>query len=69
MGAFEELKGKAKEAVGDVTNNVELEKEGEAQKEKGKAEREADEARIEAKAHEARAKAKEAQQRLAEDAK
>ena len=69
MGAFEEVKGKVKETIGDVTNNAELEKEGEAQKEKGEAQREADQARVEAKAHDAKAKAKEAQQSLAEDAK
>jgi uncharacterized protein YjbJ (UPF0337 family) len=62
MGAFEEVKGKVKEAVGDVTNNAELEKEGEAQKEKGEAERQA-------KAHEAKAEVKEAEQKLAEKAK
>jgi uncharacterized protein YjbJ (UPF0337 family) len=69
MGAFEAAKGKVKEAVGDLTNNAELEQEGEAQKEKGQAEHEADKARAEAKAHEAEAKAHEAKQNLAEDAK
>ncbi|MCU1463342.1 MAG: CsbD-like [Acidimicrobiales bacterium] len=69
MGAFEEAKGKVKEAVGDLTNNPDLEREGEAQKDRGKAEREATEARVEAKAHETKAKAKEAEQRAAESAK
>ena len=69
MGAFEELKGKAKEAVGDLTDNTDLQAEGQAQKEKGKAEVEATEARAEAKAHEARAKAKELEQEAAEEAK
>ncbi|MFZ6005621.1 MAG: CsbD family protein [Actinomycetota bacterium] len=69
MGTFEELKGKVKEKVGDLMGNDELEKEGEAQKEKGRAEHEADKARIEARAHDAKAKVKEAQQDWAEDAK
>jgi uncharacterized protein YjbJ (UPF0337 family) len=69
MGAFEELKGKAKEAVGDLTNNPDLVREGQAQKDKGEAEREATEARIEAKAHEAKAEVNEARQEAAEKAK
>ena len=69
MGAFEELKGKAKEAVGDLTNNPDLVREGQAQEDKGEAEREATEARVEAKAHEAKAKAAEAKQEAAERAK
>jgi uncharacterized protein YjbJ (UPF0337 family) len=69
MGAIEELKGKAKEVAGDLTDNAALQREGEAQADKGKAEREADQARVEAKAHDAKAKEKEAEQRLAEDAK
>ena len=69
MGAFEELKGKAKEAVGDVTNNPDMQREGEAQAEKGEAEREATEARAEAKAKETKAKAHEAEQKLAQHLK
>ncbi len=69
MGAIEELKGKAKEAVGDLTDNPDLAREGEAQKKKGEAEREADQARAEAKAHEAKAREKEIEQELAERAK
>jgi uncharacterized protein YjbJ (UPF0337 family) len=69
MGAFEELKGKAKEAVGDLTNNPDLVREGQAQKDKGEAEREATEARMEAKAHEAKAEVNEARQEAAERAK
>ena len=69
MGAFEELKGKAKEAVGDLTNNPDLVREGQAQEDKGEAEREATEARVEAKAHEAKAEAAEAKQEAAERAK
>jgi len=66
MGAIEEAKGRVKEAIGDLTGNRDLRREGEAQEDKGKAEREATEARVEAKAHEAKAKAKEAEQKAAE---
>jgi uncharacterized protein YjbJ (UPF0337 family) len=69
MGVFEEAKGKAKEALGDVTDDPKLRREGEAQAEKGEAEREATEARAEAKAQEARAEAHEVEQEAAERAK
>jgi uncharacterized protein YjbJ (UPF0337 family) len=69
MGAFEELKGKAKEAVGDLTNDPDMVKEGQAQQDKGEAEREATKARMEAKAHEAEAKVHETRQEAAEEAK
>ena len=69
MGVFEEAKGKIKEAVGDLTDNPDLEREGEAQKEKGEAERKATQARAEAKKHEATAKADEVEQEVAERAK
>jgi uncharacterized protein YjbJ (UPF0337 family) len=69
MGVFEEAKGKAKEAIGDVTNNPDLQREGRAQEQKGEAEREATEARAEAKAHEVKAKEKELEQEAAESAK
>ena len=69
MGVFEEAKGKAKEAVGDLTDNPDLQREGQAQKEKGEAERQATQARMEAKAHEAKAKAHEMEQEAAEEAK
>lgn len=69
MGVFEEAKGKVKEAAGDLTNNPDLQREGQAQADKGAAEREATEARAEAKAHEAKAKAKEVEQEAAETAK
>ena len=62
MGVFEEAKGKVKEAVGDLTDNPDLQREGEA-------EREATEARAEAKKHEAKAKAHETEQEVAERAK
>ena len=69
MGVFEEAKGKAKEVVGDVTNNPDLKREGQAQEKKGEAEREATQARAEAKAHEAKAKSQEVEQEAAESAK
>ncbi len=69
MGAFEEVKGKVKEKVGEWTDNPELEREGEAQADKGEAEREATEARAKAKAHEAEAEVHEARQKAAEHAK
>jgi uncharacterized protein YjbJ (UPF0337 family) len=69
MGAFEEAKGKVKEAVGDLTDNDDLKREGGAQKQKGEAEREATQARAEAKVHETRAREKEAEQEAAESAK
>ncbi len=69
MGVFEEAKGKAKEAAGDVMADPDLQREGEAQAEKGEAEREATEARAEAQAHEAKAKAHQADQEAAERAK
>ena len=69
MGVFEEAKGKVKEAVGDLTDNPDLRREGEAQKDKGESEREATEARAEAKKHEAAAKANEVEQEVAERAK
>ena len=69
MGAFEEAKGKAKQAVGDLTDNADLKREGDAQESKGESEREATEARAEAKAHEVKAKEKEMEQETAEEAK
>lgn len=69
MGVFEEAKGKAKEAAGDIAGDPDLQREGQAQAEKGAAEREATEERAEAKAHESKAKAKEVEQESAEAAK
>jgi uncharacterized protein YjbJ (UPF0337 family) len=62
-GVVEDVKGKAKEAIGSVTGNKDLEREGEAQQDKADAEREV--AAKEAEAEKARAKseAKEAEQR------
>ena len=65
-GVVEDVKGKAKEAVGAITNNDRLQNEGEAQQEKADAER--DVAKHEAKAEAARAeeREKEAEQRAAQ---
>lgn len=59
-GVVEDLKGRAKEAVGAVTGRENLRQEGRAQQDKAEAQREvavkeaeADKARVEAKAHEA----------------
>ncbi len=62
-GVVEDVKGKAKEAVGAVTDNEKLEREGEAQQNKAAANREV--AGKEAEAEKARAKAEvhEAEQR------
>ena len=68
MGAFEEIKGKAKEAVGEVTDNADLVREGEAQEDKGQAELRPTKARAKAKAHEAKAEVHEARQKSAERA-
>ena len=69
MGIFEKAKGKAKEVVGDVTDDPDLKAEGRAQRDKGEAEHEANKAEAEAKAHEAKAKEKELEQEAAERAK
>ena len=65
-GLAASVKGKVKEAVGDLTDNAELKQEGQAQKEKGKEETNADTARAKAKANEAKAKEKELEQRAAQ---
>ncbi len=65
-GVAAAVKGKVKEAVGDLTDNAELKREGQAQKDKGKAETDADAARGRAKAYEAKAKEKELEQQAAQ---
>jgi uncharacterized protein YjbJ (UPF0337 family) len=66
MGVVEQLKGKAKQVVGDVTDNDVLKLEGEAQDDKGAEERKEATARAEAKAHEAKAEVAEHKQDVAE---
>ena len=66
-GVVEGVKGKAKEAVGAVTNNDDLRDEGQAQQRKAEAEREV--AKKEAEAEKARGKSEvyEAEQRAAQN--
>jgi uncharacterized protein YjbJ (UPF0337 family) len=59
MGAFEEAKGKAKEAVGSVTGSDDLRTEGQAQQRKADEEQRAERARLDAERHEGRAEAHE----------
>jgi uncharacterized protein YjbJ (UPF0337 family) len=68
MGVFEEAKGKVKQAVGDLTDQPNLRREGEAQENKGESEREAQEARAKAQAHEKKADLEEQKQKAAESA-
>jgi uncharacterized protein YjbJ (UPF0337 family) len=65
-GIVEDVKGRAKEAVGAVTGNDDLQREGEAQQSKAGAER--DVAKFEAKAEKARAESEvhEAEERAAQ---
>jgi uncharacterized protein YjbJ (UPF0337 family) len=66
-GVVEDIKGKAKEVVGEVTGNRSTEREGRAQQEKAQAQR--DVAEHEAKAEAARSEASvhEAEQRMHQD--
>jgi uncharacterized protein YjbJ (UPF0337 family) len=66
MGVAEELKGKVKQAVGDLTDNDAWKAEGEAQADKGAEEGKETAARVEAKAHEAKADVAEQKQQAAE---
>ena len=66
MGTMEELKGKAKQAAGDLTDNEALKAEGDAQASKGAEERKEAEARAKAQAHEKKAAMHEAKQEAAE---
>lgn len=66
MGSFEEAKGRAKEAVGDLSDNPELRREGRAQEEKAEDEREATQARAEARDHEASARERESAEKAAQ---
>lgn len=66
MGIGEEFKGKAKQAVGDITDNDSLKTEGEAQADKGAEERQSTEAQAKAKAHEEKAEMHEQKQEAAQ---
>lgn len=62
-GIVEDVKGKAKEVAGEVTDNERLEREGEAQQSKADAERDVAKHEAEAEAARGEAEAQEAQQR------
>lgn len=62
-GVVEEVKGKAKEAAGAVTDNDKLKREGEAQQSKADAERDVAEHEAKAEGARAEAEAQEAQQK------
>lgn len=57
MSLFEQAKGKAKQAVGDVTDDEQLQREGAAQQEKGAAQTAAAKHRAAAQVHEKQADA------------
>lgn len=62
-GVVEDVKGKAKQAVGAVTGNDSLEREGKAQQDKAESQREVAQKEAEAEKARAKAKADEARQR------
>jgi uncharacterized protein YjbJ (UPF0337 family) len=62
-GIVEDLKGKAKDAIGNLSGNEDLEREGEAQQAKADSQREVAAKEAEAEKARAEAKAQEAQQR------
>jgi uncharacterized protein YjbJ (UPF0337 family) len=62
-GVVEDLKGKAKDAIGNLTGNEDLEREGEAQQAKADSQREVAAKEAEAEKARAEAQAQEAQQR------
>jgi uncharacterized protein YjbJ (UPF0337 family) len=62
-GVVEEVKGRVKQAVGDLTGDDRLRNEGRAQQEKADAEREVAKKEAQAEAARAKAEAKEAEQR------
>ena len=66
-GIIEDVKGKAKEAVGAVTNNDDLRDEGQAQQRKAEAERDVAKKEAEAEKARATAEAHEAEQRSHQD--
>ncbi len=67
MGVFEEMKGKAKEMAGDVTDRADLEREGQAQASKGAEERKETQAQVSAQEHEKKAELYDEKQQMAED--
>ena len=69
MGAFEEAKGKLKQAAGDLTDDDDLRQEGKAQERKSEAEDEAAAARAEARAAETEAAGHELDEEAAQQSK
>ena len=67
-GVIEDVKGKAKEVVGEVTGKENLEREGRAQQDKAANEREVAEHEAEADAARGKAEGDEARQRAAQEA-
>jgi uncharacterized protein YjbJ (UPF0337 family) len=66
-GVVEEVKGRAKEAAGAVTNNDKLASEGRAQQDKARAARDAAKAEAKAEGHRAEENAAEARQRAVQE--
>ncbi len=66
LGVIEDVKGKAKEIIGIVTNRDGLREEGRAQQDKAKAQRDVAKKEVEAEASRAAEKAAEARQKAAE---
>jgi uncharacterized protein YjbJ (UPF0337 family) len=62
MGAFEEAKGKVKQAVGDLTDDASLKEEGYAQERKAEHERDEAHARADAQQHREKAEAWESEE-------
>jgi uncharacterized protein YjbJ (UPF0337 family) len=69
MSAFEEAKGKLKQAAGDVTDNEDLRREGKAQEHKSEAEDKAAAARAEARTAETEAAGHELDEEAAQQSK
>jgi uncharacterized protein YjbJ (UPF0337 family) len=69
MSAFEETKGKLKEAAGDLTDDQNLQSEGTAQEQKADAQQGADQARAQARSDETAAQQDEQQERAAQQDK
>lgn len=69
MSVFEKAKGKLKQVVGDLTDDPNLHREGQAQEAKGEAAQDASRARAEAALSEAEVAVQEARQRAAERGK
>jgi uncharacterized protein YjbJ (UPF0337 family) len=67
MGVMEEMKGRVKEAAGDLTGDDALKTEGSAQADKGAEETKESAARAEAQAHEKKAEMLDEKQKLAEN--